>query len=96
MENTFLTNERCAKLHEVEAYIEYSFKDISNLDKALTHSSYRNHPDYVTAYRNINECLEFLGDSVLDFVIRFFVSRKSKCKKDSESTFFVKYPDILE
>ena len=69
MENTFLTNERSAKLHEVEAYIEYTFKDISNLDKALTHSSYRNHPDYVTAYRNINECLEFLGDSVLDFVI---------------------------
>ena len=69
MENVYLTNERKQKLHEVESFIGYSFKKIENLDRALTHSSYRNHPDYVTAYRNINECMEFLGDSVLDFVI---------------------------
>lgn len=69
MENIYLTNERKQKLHEAESFIGYSFKKIENLDRALTHSSYRNHPDYVTAYRNINECMEFLGDSVLDFVI---------------------------
>ncbi|MBE5819142.1 MAG: ribonuclease III, partial [Clostridiales bacterium] len=56
-------------LKKVEAGIGYKFKDISNLNRALTHSSYRNQPNLVTEYRNINECLEFLGDSVLDFVI---------------------------
>lgn len=56
-------------LTKVELSIGYKFKDISNLNRALTHSSYRNQPNIVTAYRNINECLEFLGDSVLDFVI---------------------------
>lgn len=56
-------------LREIENRIGYKFADISNLNRALTHSSYRNQPNYITAYRNINECMEFLGDSVLDFVI---------------------------
>lgn len=62
-----MTREKMLK--KVEAGIGYKFKDISNLNRALTHSSYRNQPNLVTEYRNINECLEFLGDSVLDFVI---------------------------
>lgn len=64
-----LTKGRIQMLHDVEVLIGYNFKDITHLDRALTHSSYRNHPDYVSPYRNINECMEFLGDAVLDFVM---------------------------
>ena len=56
-------------LSQVESLLSYKFKDISNLNRALTHSSYRNQPNNVSPYRSINECMEFLGDSVLDFVI---------------------------
>lgn len=69
MKDNNLTLQRTELLHEVEELLGYRFSDMTNLDKALTHSSYRNHPDNVTAYRNINECMEFLGDSILDFVI---------------------------
>ena len=38
----------------------YKFNNFNLLRKALTHSSF----DY-----NNNECLEFLGDSILNFII---------------------------
>ncbi len=69
MSDFSIKDERRKLLEEFENKIGYHFRDISQLDKALTHSSYRNHPDHVTEYRYINECLEFLGDSILDFVI---------------------------
>ena len=44
--------------------IKYKFRDISNLDEALTHSS------YVNNYKAQNyERLEFLGDRVLGLII---------------------------
>ena len=44
--------------------IKYTFNDISNLDEALTHSSYDNN------YKVQNyERLEFLGDRVLGLII---------------------------
>ncbi len=49
---------------ETERKIGYSFKDISLLKNALTHSSYANE----NHTRN-NERLEFLGDSVLSIII---------------------------
>ncbi len=61
--------QRKAVLKEAQSAMGFTFNKIEYLDRALTHSSYRNRPDYVASYRNINECLEFLGDAVLDFVI---------------------------
>ncbi len=71
MANTkhILAPERLAQLKALSAKIGYEFADYSHLDKALTHSSYRNHANSVQPYSEINECLEFLGDSVLDFII---------------------------
>lgn len=69
MKNESLTKERILQLGNIEEKTGYKFNDVSYLDRALTHSSYRNHSDHITEYRNINECLEFLGDSILDFTI---------------------------
>tara|TARA_B100001057_G_scaffold170948_1_gene171740 strand:- start:146 stop:811 length:666 start_codon:yes stop_codon:yes gene_type:complete len=49
------------KLRILEKIIKYSFKDISILEKALTHKSYNNNIN--------NEKLEFLGDRVLGLMI---------------------------
>lgn len=59
------TPERDAALHELEAKLWYSFKDLGLLDTALTHSSYANEQGPGHKY---NERLEFLGDSVLGFI----------------------------
>ena len=50
-------------LHQVEQRIRYEFKDLSLLDRALSHSSLGNVglPNY--------ERLEFLGDAVLGFLV---------------------------
>lgn len=69
MKTKHLEKDRVDALHEIEEMIEYRFKDLLHIDRALTHSSYRNHLDNVNSYRNMNECMEFLGDAVLDFVI---------------------------
>ena len=50
-------------MQEVEESIGYTFQDKNLLKKALTHTSY--------AYENkveSNEKLEFLGDSILEFI----------------------------
>ena len=48
-----------------ENNIQYTFKDISLLELALTHSSYANESKVQMAY---NERLEFLGDAVLQLI----------------------------
>ena len=51
------------ELEQLEKNIGYSFKDKELLKNALTHTSY--------AYENhikSNEKLEFLGDSILEFM----------------------------
>lgn len=55
-----LTPERRAKLTKLSEKIGYSFQDINGLQKALTHRS--------VGARN-NERLEFLGDSLVNFII---------------------------
>ncbi|MBN2064592.1 MAG: hypothetical protein JW745_07295, partial [Sedimentisphaerales bacterium] len=56
-------DDRIAELEEFQNIINYHFKDISLLDKALRHAS--------AADRRLdsNERLEFLGDSVLGLTI---------------------------
>ncbi|MCI5676270.1 MAG: ribonuclease III [Clostridia bacterium] len=57
MENQKLLEER----------IGYTFRDPALLSLALTHSSYAN--EHGTGHAGCNERLEFLGDSVLSFLI---------------------------
>lgn len=57
------------KLRTLQKKIDYSFKDISLLEQALTHRS--SIPD--GSYSRCNERMEFLGDSVLNLVISSFL-----------------------
>ncbi len=52
-------------LNELENRINYSFKDISKLKRALTHSSYYSGTKDVNTN---NERYEFLGDAVLELI----------------------------
>ena len=49
--------------------IGYDFKDVSFLERALTHSSYTNEMKQKGFRAESNEALEFLGDAVLEIVI---------------------------
>ena len=69
------------KLEEVERSIGYTFKDKKLLNKALTHTSY--------AYENnidSNEKLEFLGDSILEFVSSKYIYCNYPKLKEGEMT----------
>lgn len=61
--------EKFSQLKEFEKVIEYKFKDIGLLFNALTHSSYAHDVKKCKS----NERLEFLGDSVLGFVVAFHI-----------------------
>ena len=54
-------------LKELEERIAYEFKNKNLFTQALTHSSYAN--EHRLDHSRCNERLEFLGDSILSFVI---------------------------
>lgn len=59
--------------------IGYTFKDITFLETALTHSSYTNEMKQKGFRAESNEALEFLGDAVLEIVIsEYLYERYSK------------------
>ena len=69
------------ELKEIEKSIGYIFKNKELLKKALTHTSY--------AYENkvdSNEKLEFLGDSILEFVSSKYLYQKYPELKEGEMT----------
>ena len=69
------------KLDEIEKSIGYVFKNKELLKKALTHTSY--------AYENrveSNEKLEFLGDSILEFISSKYIYQKYPELKEGEMT----------
>jgi len=68
-------------INEVENRIGYIFKDKNLLRQAFTHSSYSNEKHVFS-----NERLEFLGDSVLNFVIADFLYRRYPDIKEGELT----------
>ena len=71
--------KRMKHLNEFENIIGYSFKDISILNNALTHSSFvASKADFLEH----NERLEFIGDSILSMVISLHLY--SKCKNSPE------------
>ncbi|MBR2370860.1 MAG: ribonuclease III [Clostridia bacterium] len=53
--------------------IRYKFKDISLLEKAVTHSSYSNELRAHKIESECNERLEFLGDAVLQIVVSTYL-----------------------
>ena len=66
---------------KIEKSIGYTFKDKSLLKKALTHTSY--------AYeKNIesNEKLEFLGDSILEFISSKYIYNNYTKLREGEMT----------
>ena len=58
-------------MKNIEEIIDYKFKDKSLLEMALTHSSYGNKNNC-----QHNERLEFLGDSILDFIVADYLYKK--------------------
>lgn len=56
---------------DAEAKIGYSFKDKSLLRRAFTHSTYSNENKALS-----NESIEFLGDSVLSFIVTSYIFNK--------------------
>jgi ribonuclease-3 len=62
-----ITLEREKLLSELEQKVGYSFRSRALLDRALTHRSFAN--ERLSEKCQHNEAMEFLGDSVLGFVV---------------------------
>ena len=65
----------------LEESIGYKFNDKSLLKKALTHTSYANENNIES-----NEKLEFLGDSILEFISSKYIYNKYGFLKEGEMT----------
>jgi ribonuclease-3 len=71
-------------VRELEAILEYSFKNESILTEALTHRSYLNeNPSWPTPH---NERLEFLGDAVLELAITEYLYHQFPDKPEGDLT----------
>lgn len=68
-------------IEEIEKNIEYKFKDPKLLEVALTHTSYAN-----THGTESNEKLEFLGDSILEYISSKFLYNNYPKLKEGEMT----------
>lgn len=66
---------------DLEENIGYTFKNKLLLDEALTHTSYANEH-----HVNSNEKLEFLGDSILEFISSKYLYNKYPKLKEGELT----------
>ena len=72
------------KTEELEEIIGYYFKNKHYLTQALTHSSYAN--ENRERHLPDNERLEFLGDSILGFVVAEYLYRNFPDKPEGELT----------
>ena len=71
-------------IKDLEAAIGYRFKNITLLQRALTHSSYAN--EYWRDSLMSNERLEFLGDSILGMVVAEHLYRTFPDRPEGELT----------
>lgn len=85
IELSVIDDKRLRQLHEFENLIGYTFKDISILNNALTHSSY---VASKTDFLEHNERLEFIGDAILDMIISLHLYRKCKNSPEGSLTRF--------
>jgi ribonuclease-3 len=69
-----MTPERESSLHLLEDRLGHHFGDLALLDRALTHTSHA-HEDASGAARH-SEPLEFLGDSILGFLVADLLHRR--------------------
>lgn len=69
------------KLETFEEQIGYKFKNIELLKTAFSHTSYANEKKVQS-----NEKLEFLGDSILEFIVSNYLYRNYKSLKEGEMT----------
>lgn len=72
---------RAMELQELEQEIGYTFKDKELLKKALTHTSYA-----YEHHRESNEKLEYLGDSILEFISSKYLYKQYQHLKEGEMT----------
>ncbi|MGH9341643.1 MAG: ribonuclease III [Acidobacteriota bacterium] len=80
-----MTDERLEELHRLETKLKYRFADRCTLDRALTHKSFIQNPVLASSFEGrpgSYESLEFLGDSILGFIISEFL--------------FLNYPQLPE
>ena len=75
---------RTESIAELEEVIQYKFRDVSLLRRALTHTSYAN--EHRKQNLKHNERLEFLGDAILELVSSEFLYRKYPEKAEGELT----------
>ena len=75
-----MNESRRTSLNELEAKLNYTFKDITLLNQALTHKSVKN--ENGSEPIEDNERMEFLGDAVLSLMVSDYI--------------FKKYPDNAE
>ena len=75
-----LSQAELDRLQSCEEQLGYTFRDISFLDQALTHSSIK------TVDNPSNERLEFLGDSILGLVMTEFLYNFFRDKDEGELT----------
>lgn len=68
-------------IEKFEENIGYKFKDKNLIKTALTHTSYA-HDNKVES----NEKLEFLGDSILEFIVSDYLYNNYKKLKEGEMT----------
>ena len=76
------------KTEELEAIIEYEFKNKELLRTALTHSSYANELKARKKNAECNERLEFLGDSVLSIIVSEYLFERYSSSPEGELTKF--------
>ena len=76
------------KIEELEAIIEYEFKNKEILRTALTHSSYANELKARKKSAECNERLEFLGDSVLSIIVSEYLFERYSSSPEGELTKF--------
>jgi ribonuclease-3 len=75
---------RAAQLHALEERLGHRFGDLSLLDRALTHSSLAN--EDAPGAGGHNEPLEFLGDSVIGFVVADLLHRRDPEGREGEKS----------
>ncbi|MGE5473195.1 MAG: ribonuclease III [Ignavibacteriales bacterium] len=70
--------------NELQVILNYEFKDIQILKNALTHSSYANENKNMKL--SSNERLEFLGDSILSFIVSAYIFKNYPKLPEGEMT----------